>query len=153
MTFGQRLKTRRNEMHLTGTALGLLLEPPVTKQTIAHWEAERYNPHVGQVAQLCKLLRVSADVLVMGIQPSFSSRATELALMFDSLSLESKNHWEPILGTMNTQKHLSGKTHVPRDMTLEYAVVVTQKDHKQSRETTKYVDERNPISRKKPNSD
>ena len=123
-------------MHLTGTALGLLLEPPVTKQTIAHWEAERYNPHVGQVAQLCKLLRVSADVLVIGDKPSFSPRATELALMFDALSPESQSHWEPILGTMATHKHLQGKTRaIPKNEFKYSEVEITLKDRQQLKGT------------------
>ena len=40
----------------TGDDLGRRLSPPVSKQTIAHWEADRYRPHVDQVAQLCLIL-------------------------------------------------------------------------------------------------
>jgi transcriptional regulator with XRE-family HTH domain len=100
MTFGQRLKDRRLDMHMTGTDLGSRMEPPVSKQTIAHWEADRYKPQVDQVAQLCAILHVSADALVHGTTSALSPAANGLANAYDALSPEDRAQWDLILRAM-----------------------------------------------------
>lgn len=82
---------------MTGDDLGRRLDPPVSKQTIAHWEAGRYRPHIDQVAQLCGILHMSADALVLGGAGGLSPRGVEIAAMYDSLHKEGRDRVELML--------------------------------------------------------
>ena len=88
MSFGNRLKARRELLKMSGEALGLRLTPTVSKQTVAHWEKGRYRPNVDQVEQLCRILRMSADSLVIGAGGQNSPGALDLADFYDQLSAE-----------------------------------------------------------------
>lgn len=121
MTFGQRLKDRRQDMRMTGTELGARLEPPVSKQTIAHWESNRYRPQVEQIAQLCQVLNVSADALVRGMVKALSPRAIAIANAYDSMSEADRAHWDLILMAMPSQFETvddkAGKPAISSDLT------------------------------------
>lgn len=103
MSFGQRLKERREDVRLTGSELGNRLDPPVSKQTIAHWEANRYKPQVDQITQLCEILNISADALVRGMARALSPKAIALANAYDSMAEEDRAHWDLILMAMPSQ--------------------------------------------------
>lgn len=85
---------------MTGTDLGNRMDPPVSKQTIAHWEGDRYKPQVEQIAQLCDILNISADALVRGYIESFSPAAARLAIDYDALSDAERAQWDLILRAM-----------------------------------------------------
>ncbi len=82
---------------MTGEDLGRRMEPSVSKQTIAHWEADRYRPHIDQVAQLCQILGMSADALVLGVTDTPSPRAAEIAAIYDALAAPEKARIEMML--------------------------------------------------------
>lgn len=71
MGFGERLRTARKAKRLSGEALGKMLDPQVSKQSISHWEKGEHPPDVNQVQQLCAALGVSADDLILGTPTSF----------------------------------------------------------------------------------
>ena len=100
MSFGQRIKNRRGDLRMTGDDLGRRISPPVSKQTIAHWEADRYRPHVDQVAQLCLILGMSADTLVLGVGDAPSPRAAEIAALYDAATQTDKARIEMMLQAM-----------------------------------------------------
>lgn len=60
--FGERLRAvrlgRGKRQEDVATALG------VTAHTVANWERERTEPSLAMLAALCRLLRVSADMLL-----------------------------------------------------------------------------------------
>lgn len=85
-TFGERLAQARKDAKLTGESLGAKLVPHVSKQTIAHWEANRHFPIVPHVRQLCEILQVSADALLFGQTSGMSPAAHALAQAYDALS-------------------------------------------------------------------
>jgi ribosome-binding protein aMBF1 (putative translation factor) len=68
VSFGQRLRLARTRKGLSGAALGALINPedPITRQNVSHWETDRHTPSLTQFAQLCELLDVSADWLLLG---------------------------------------------------------------------------------------
>lgn len=84
-TFGERLAQARKDAKLTGESLGAKLVPQVSKQTIAHWEANRHFPVVPHVRQLCEILQVSADALLLGRANGMSPAARALAQAYDAL--------------------------------------------------------------------
>lgn len=71
VSFGERLRLARTRKGLSGAALGALINPddPVTRQNVSHWETDRHTPSLAQFAQLCAILEVSADWLLLG-EPS-----------------------------------------------------------------------------------
>lgn len=110
MTFGQRIKTQRKLLDWSGTQLGELLDPPMSKQAIAHWEGGRYEPQVSHVIQLCKVLNVSADYLVLGSVASVSARALRIASQYDALDVDQKSQWDLILMGMPVPPEIAGVT-------------------------------------------
>ena len=110
MSFGQRIKDRRADLKMTGDDLGRRLDPPVSKQTIAHWEAGRYRPHIDQVAQLCAILGLSADALVLGGEIGLSPRAAEIAAAYDRLQEGEKSRVELMLMAMGIEDVTNRKT-------------------------------------------
>jgi DNA-binding XRE family transcriptional regulator len=62
-TFGKRLTAAREALKLTQSALGERLKG-VTKQSVSHWECDRYEPNLSQLRALCEALGVSADHLL-----------------------------------------------------------------------------------------
>lgn len=93
MDFGTRLKDARNDAGLTGERLGEALG--VSKQTIAHWEANRYEPRLMHLARLCEVLGVTADWLLTGrsVEP-LSPSAIEQGRFYDALSRDGRRMWE-----------------------------------------------------------
>jgi transcriptional regulator with XRE-family HTH domain len=93
MDFGNRLRDARNDAGLTGEKLGDLLG--VSKQTIAHWEANRYEPKLMYLARLCEVLDVSADWLLTGKSVEhLSPAAVKQGRFYDALSAEGRRKWE-----------------------------------------------------------
>lgn len=93
MDFGNRLRDARNDAGLTGEKLGDLLG--VSKQTIAHWEANRYEPKLIYLARLCEVLDVSADWLLTGKSVEhLSPAAVKQGRFYDALSNEGRRKWE-----------------------------------------------------------
>lgn len=93
MDFGTRLRDARNDAGLTGEKLGEMLG--VSKQTIAHWEANRYEPKLVYLANLCERLGVSADYLLTGRAiAGLSPAAVKQARFWESLTPEEKRKWE-----------------------------------------------------------
>lgn len=64
MNFGQLLSRARKARGLTQTALGESLSPPVSLTTISLWEKDKRRPDSDQLRELCRVLHVSADVLL-----------------------------------------------------------------------------------------
>lgn len=93
MEFGDRLRDARNGANLTGEKLGERLG--VSKQTIAHWEANRYEPKLVYLAKLCEVLDVSADWLLTGRSiENLSPAAVKQGRFYDALSQEGRRRWE-----------------------------------------------------------
>lgn len=93
MDFGNRLRDARNDADLTGEKLGERLG--VSKQTIAHWEANRYEPKLVYLAKLSDVLDVSVDWLVTGKSiESLSPAAVKQGRFYDALSLDGRRKWE-----------------------------------------------------------
>ena len=110
MTFGQRMKESRDAAHLTGAELGQRLDPPMSKQAIAHWEGNRYRPQVDHIVQLCAVLNVSADYLVLGSVANVSKRAMEIAAQYDALDPDQKAQWDLILQGMPNASYVRYRT-------------------------------------------
>ena len=86
MELGARIKKRRELLGITLGGLGQSMSPKVSKQTVSNWEHGRNLPNVDQAAQLCRILSISADYLVNGIEGGFSGRAAEIAALYDSVN-------------------------------------------------------------------
>jgi len=93
MEFGDRLKEARNDAGLTGEKLGEALG--VSKQTIAHWEANRYEPKLIFLVKLCEVLDVTADWLLTGKSVEhLSPAAVKQGRFYDALSQDGRRRWE-----------------------------------------------------------
>jgi transcriptional regulator with XRE-family HTH domain len=102
--FGTRLKEARAAKGLSQEALGKALaeamgEPPEkgSKQGVSHWEKDRYQPNVQQIAQLCRILDCSADWLILGMNPEgLPADALEEARFFNRLTPANKKKWKAL---------------------------------------------------------
>jgi transcriptional regulator with XRE-family HTH domain len=99
-TFGERLAQARKDAKLSGQSLGDKLSPSVSKQTIAHWEANRHFPILPHVRQLCEILGVSADSLVLGRVNGISPAARALAHAYDALEPAARSRLNLVLQGM-----------------------------------------------------
>jgi transcriptional regulator with XRE-family HTH domain len=63
-TFGKRLAAARKKAGMSGSKLAEKFGK--TKQTVSHWEQDRFQPSLEELVVLCAELRVSADYLVLG---------------------------------------------------------------------------------------
>lgn len=70
---------------MTGEALGKRIEPPVSKQMVAHWEKGRYPPNIRQLVCLCNALQISADALLLGVKGPLSESAMFLGMRLDRI--------------------------------------------------------------------
>jgi len=64
MTLGERIALARKQAGLSQEQLGDKLE--VSRQAVSKWESDQTNPDVAYVAQICRLLGVSSDWLLLG---------------------------------------------------------------------------------------
>lgn len=68
MPLGNIIARARKGRDLTQPQLGALMRPPVGVSTISRWEAEDPErariPDADQIRELCRVLHVSADVLL-----------------------------------------------------------------------------------------
>lgn len=64
MSFGDRLSRARKARGFTQTQLGAATVPPVSLTTISLWEKDKRRPDSDQMRELCRVLHVSADVLL-----------------------------------------------------------------------------------------
>lgn len=63
MSFGEKLSRARKGRGLTQAQLGERMTPPAGVHTISRWERAR-TPDADQIRELCRVLHVSADVLL-----------------------------------------------------------------------------------------
>lgn len=61
---GSILARVRKARALTQTELGAAMAPPASLTTVSHWERGRRQPDADQLRELCRILHVSADVLL-----------------------------------------------------------------------------------------
>ena len=64
MTLGERIALARKKAGLSQEQLGEMLG--VSRQAVSKWESSQTNPDVAYVAQMCRLLEVSSDWLLLG---------------------------------------------------------------------------------------
>lgn len=64
MTLGDRIALARKQAGLSQEQLGEKLG--VSRQAVSKWESSQTNPDVAYVAQMCRLLEVSSDWLLLG---------------------------------------------------------------------------------------
>lgn len=64
MTLGERIALARRQAGLSQEQLGDKLG--VSRQAVSKWESDQTNPDVAYVAQMCRLLGVSSDWLLLG---------------------------------------------------------------------------------------
>lgn len=74
MSLGERVALARKQAGLSQEQLGDKLG--VSRQAISKWESDQTNPDVAYVAQMCRLLGVSSDWLLLG-EDSAQSAAPE----------------------------------------------------------------------------
>lgn len=58
------LSRARKARGLIQTTLGAAMSPPVSLTTISLWEKDKRRPDADQLRELCRVLHVSADVLL-----------------------------------------------------------------------------------------
>lgn len=71
MTLGERIALARKQAGLSQEQLGEKLG--VSRQAVSKWESEQTNPDVAYVAQMCRLLGVSSDWLLLGEESARSA--------------------------------------------------------------------------------
>lgn len=64
MSFGKQLRDARRGRGFTQTGLGAAMVPPVSLTTISLWEGNKRRPDSDQLREICRVLHVSADVLL-----------------------------------------------------------------------------------------
>ena len=64
MPLGTILAAARGGRSLTQPELAARMQPPVSVTTLSHWERGRRTPDADQLRELCRILHVSADVLL-----------------------------------------------------------------------------------------
>lgn len=102
MGFGERLAAARKAKGLSQEALGRALAEAMgephsdasKKQGISHWEKDRFQPNIEQLAKLCEILDCTADQLILGRNPeNLPAEAIEQARFFNKLSADGKKRW------------------------------------------------------------
>ena len=71
MTLGERIALARKQAGLSQEQLGEKLG--VSRQAVSKWESSQTNPDVAYVAQMCRLLEVSSDWLLLGEESACST--------------------------------------------------------------------------------
>lgn len=94
MGFKDRLKQAREAKKLTGEELGRRLA--VSKQTISHWEAGRYEPKLAYLAALAAELGQSTDWLLERDSVALSAEALQEARAYEALSPEDRRKWRAL---------------------------------------------------------
>jgi transcriptional regulator with XRE-family HTH domain len=85
MGFGNRLRDLRKSRGFNQETLGELLG--ASKQTISHWEGERYEPNLGQLVRLCAVLQATPEYLLTGESlDGITPEALSIARWFDRLT-------------------------------------------------------------------
>lgn len=80
MTFGERLKARRLEMHLSRAALGAACG--VAESTVSRWERNAVRPSPRHLGKVAKTLKTSGAQLIFGTpEPPVRSLMPVLASM------------------------------------------------------------------------
>ena len=68
MELNERITQARKRAHLSQEQLGERLG--VSRQAVSKWESGQTNPDVAYVAQMCQILAVSPEWLLLGREPS-----------------------------------------------------------------------------------
>ena len=63
MTFGERLKERRNELGITQEELGASINEELSRQAVSKWERDEAYPEVDKLLILAAKLDISLDEL------------------------------------------------------------------------------------------
>ena len=71
MTLGERIALARKQAGLSQEQLGEKLG--VSRQAVSKWESSQTNPDVAYVAQICRLLELSSDWLLLGEEGAWSA--------------------------------------------------------------------------------
>lgn len=58
------LARARKARGFTQTSLGAAMVPPASLSTVSKWEKDHRSPDADQLRELCRVLHVSADVLL-----------------------------------------------------------------------------------------
>lgn len=103
MGFGDRLREARKGKKLTGEELGRRVG--MTKAGISHWENERYEPNLAQLAALTVELGVTSDWLLGREHPNLSADALKEALAYEALSPDDRRRWRTLRTTMFSTAH------------------------------------------------
>ena len=77
---GQRIRTFRTEQRLTQAALGLRLDPPVTRAAIANVENGKQRVLARTLVQLAQILRIKIDELLPTISSPRSTSVQQKVL-------------------------------------------------------------------------
>jgi len=94
MGFRERLQQARKALGLTGEFVGA--QVGVSKQTVSHWEAGRYEPGVEQIKALCKVLKVTPNYLFEADDLNLPPDALEEAKIYAALSPQDRRRWRTI---------------------------------------------------------
>jgi transcriptional regulator with XRE-family HTH domain len=66
-SLGKRIRERRTALRLTQEQVAKRLN--LVKQSVSHWEGDRFLPSAGELAPLAKLLETTTDYLLSGTNP------------------------------------------------------------------------------------
>lgn len=111
--FGERLSSYRQNANMTQE--GLALKTGVTPQAVSKWERGQSLPDIGLLADLCRVLDVSADILldtgcrIPGENPAFSANTL---FSSDDPALP-KQIWKNLQGSLESLQILFGAKIVP----------------------------------------
>lgn len=98
MAFKDRLRAARLALGLTGEYVGS--QVGVSKQTISHWEAGRYEPNIEQMRGLCNVLKITPNYLFEADDLNLPPDAIEEARIYARLSPEDRRRWRTIRQAM-----------------------------------------------------
>jgi transcriptional regulator with XRE-family HTH domain len=116
-SFGTRLKAAREAKGLSQAQLGRGLGAggaDFTRGAVSHWEMDRHEPTLEQLAEICRRLDCSADYLVLARESTLalSPQIARLAKEAESLKASDKEHicalWEQLL-TVFRQRAAGGE--------------------------------------------
>lgn len=67
LSFGQRVKERREALGMSQTELGSSFDPPVGRGAVSKWESDINKPSVDQIPTLARKLKTSLEWLIIGV--------------------------------------------------------------------------------------
>ncbi|WP_143306171.1 helix-turn-helix domain-containing protein [Chitinophaga vietnamensis] len=107
MTFGHRVSTIRKQRNLNQVELGELID--TSANVISKYERDFIKPSIDVASKIAKVLNVSIDYLVNGINPAAKPITLDEAnklRQFDQLPAEDKAHLLAVLDAFLTKAKL-----------------------------------------------